>query len=115
MRDAIYETEADRITLVPLTDDPQRWPFPMANQPDTWVEISQETEDHLLGCLPPMDWQSSGFLVGEASTTDHRFVTVYTRVQRAGGKFWARDIPRDMQADAIAGLYRKIETEASDV
>ena len=43
-----------------------------------WVEVSEERYEEMLGALPPLDWWSKGFLVGEANS--HRACRVSGRV-----------------------------------
>lgn len=37
--------------------------------PMTWKRVDEERFDYMLECLPPIDWNSKGFLVGEAWST----------------------------------------------
>lgn len=104
MRGAIYETAPDRVRLIPLGEDDQRWPWPLVEDPSAWVEVSEAHYHYALEVLPPLDWRDGGFLLGEPQTDDHRGVTVWARFQAAGGRWWCRCIPRDLQADAVAGL-----------
>lgn len=98
MRDAVYEIHA--VSLLPLEPGEERWPFPAANDPATWVEITADQAEHFLGVLPPKDYRNGGFFIGEASTSDHRGVTVYSRVERVAGRWWVRDLPRDKADEA---------------
>lgn len=103
MRDALYRLDAGMFRLVPLAGSVD-WPFPLANDPEVWVEITPEQADHFLNVLPPRAMRRDGFMIGEPSTTDIRGVTVYPRVQRVGGRWWIRDVPEDRIDRAIDGL-----------
>lgn len=49
------------------------------NTPVEWLESTEESYDEALGCLPPVAYSSSGFLVGEPY--DHDALTGKPRFQ----------------------------------
>lgn len=50
-----------------------------------WVPTTEEKFDYGLGVLPPLGWNSLGFLVGEAS--DHRPCTISGRTSATFSAF----------------------------
>lgn len=66
--------------------------------PIEWIETTEDQYDEMLGCLPPIAFTHSGFLVGEAS--DHHATTGrprYAAYIRKGDKYFTASRPMTVQ------------------
>lgn len=102
-----------------IVDSRDEWPHPLAELlrhagRSTWIEVSEEFNEHSLNVLPPI-YVRGGFFVSEPADHDPDGVAIYALNVKCAGRFFMRECRRDKAAEAIADLYRAVFDSQQEV
>ena len=82
--------DAEVMTLEDFCD----WKAKQQRTPIKWLPSTHAAYEEMLGCLPPIDWNSGGFLVGEPYDHDAgNGLPRYTGYRRKNGKYQVSSRP----------------------
>lgn len=82
------------------------------NSIDQWVQITEEEYDHFLNCVPPLAFNGTWFLVGEAQTQLNNGKSIYLACKEEDGKYYCKYmtvekyVSRDTKVIEYDQLYR---------
>ena len=95
-----------------IIDSRQAWPFPAITEarktPGAWVEISEAHADQLLEAVPPI-YIPGGFMVSEPASHDHDDMPILCAVVKYTGRYYAREMRRDLGGSAIVLVRAALE------
>lgn len=73
------------------------------------MRVTEEDRDHMLEALPPV-YFPGGFCMGEPADHTAQYIPVYAAVVKAGGHYYARELPINIAAAEGAALRDAIST-----
>ena len=95
--------------MSPTVEPVDGWPFPFIEADyhqgrEVWREVTEEHYYYALEVLPPLDWGKYSFLVSEPLIHERDGVAVYAAFAKINGRFFARNLRRDLHLSKVAEL-----------